>query len=358
MPHEEEPMFYGNNVVYDSCYMAISEDENLTNMAENLEGAIARTAAKTSSGRDPAVEDGQLWTRRYELVFLLEGTWPDICGKVSKIKTPTDVYDMLKIWLEQDRLNHSYVARVLLRSSAAPATSNQLNERRRRGRELHEAYIEADKFRQECAAKLETAKRAMFQVRTEDDKAAVQEQLIKRSERLAKAETDLEAAKARYEDNQRLLEQGEAYFARSEFVQFCRSERYRLTALNLANALAGLPEIGWRQSMLRCQKEPCTGANGPAMQEFNAIERIVRSGTRKSELVKHAERWLRAHAKSKSYAISELRKNWYYLQKAIQTAVEARTWSRDLPSVITKEYWRRKNSPTDVHRLFAEEEAL
>ena len=87
------------------------------------------------------------------------------------------------------------------------------------------------------------------------------------------------------------------------------------------------------------------------MQEFNAIERIVRSGTRKSELVKHAERYLRAQAKSKSYAISELRKNWYYLQKAIQTVVEARTRSRDLPYAITKEYWRRKNSATDARPL-------
>ena len=98
---------------------------------------------------------------------------------------------------------------------------------------MHEAYIEADKFRQECAAKLETAKRALFHVRTEDDKAAVQEQLIKRSERLAKAETDLETSRARYEDNQRLLEQREAYFARSEFVQFCRRIRLKLNAPHL-----------------------------------------------------------------------------------------------------------------------------
>ena len=93
------------------------------------------------------------------------------------------------------------------------------------------------------------------------------------------------------------------------------------------------------------------------MQEFNEIRRIVQSGTRKSELIKHAERWLKDQG-SKSHAVSELRKNWYYLRKAIHAALEARTRTPDLASEITKDYRRRKSSPSNIDLLFAEEEAL
>ena len=119
-------MLCGNKMITDAIYMAINGSDDMPNMANNLEGVITQTAAKNSLGRESAVEDGQLWTRRYELVFLFEGTWPDIGGKVSKIKTATDVYDMVKVWQEQDRQTHSYVAKVLLRSSAAPAHRHTL----------------------------------------------------------------------------------------------------------------------------------------------------------------------------------------------------------------------------------------
>ena len=92
-----------------SLYMAITGDDDTINMANNLRGFDHTDACQeeTRRGGTALLKDGQLWTRRYELVFLFEGTWPDIGGKVAKIKTSADVYDMLKVWLEQDRQNHS-----------------------------------------------------------------------------------------------------------------------------------------------------------------------------------------------------------------------------------------------------------
>jgi hypothetical protein len=94
------------------------------------------------------------------------------------------------------------------------------------------------------------------------------------------------------------------------------------------------------------------------MQEFDAIRSIVRSGTRKSQLVKHAQQWLGSKGKTKSHAVAELQKNWYYLRKAIQSALDASTRTRDLPFVITRDYRDRVARATNVDRLFAEEEAL
>ena len=319
---------------------------------------VRRTAAKKELGRKLSIQDGRLWGQRDSLVFLVEATWPEIGGKLPRIKTVSDVYEVLKVWEEQNRHNTNYVAQTLLRKSATPASANELNERRRRGGELHVAYLDAEQARNKCRTALETAQRTLSPDLSETDRATVEEQISKRTEKLAKAEAELATAQARDHAMQELIDQGETYFARAEFAQFCRSRRYRLTPVNVANALAGLPYIGCRQSIQRCLKQAPSGANGGAMQEFTAIEKIVRSGTRRSELIKHAERWLKSQRNSKSYEVSELRKNWYYLQKSIQAALDARTRTWDLPFEITKDYRRRKIQPSNIDILFAEEEAL
>jgi hypothetical protein len=318
----------------------------------------AEDGPKKVLGRKLSIEDGRLWGQRDSLVFLVETSWPEIGGKLARIKTISDVYDVLKVWEEQNRHNTNSVAQTLLRKSTTPATANELNERRRRGGEMHVACLASDQVRDKCRTALETAQRALSPDLSETDRATVEEQIAKRTQKLAKAEAELESAQARDHDAQELIEKSETYFARAEFAQFCRSKRYRLTPLNVANALAGLPYVGCRQSILRCQRQTPSGANGGAIQEFSAIEKIIRSGTRRSELIRHAEQWLKSTQNSKSHVVSELRKNWYYLEKAIQAALEARIRTDDLPFEITKDYRRRKSQPSNIDILFAEEEAL
>jgi hypothetical protein len=348
----------GNNEEHKSTDAAIKHNHSLPYMAKNLNEKQYEERVESPSGRKQAIDDGRLWGQRDALVFLLEVTWPHIGGNLMRIKTPADVYETLKVWEEQNRHNTSYVAQTLLRPTATPATANTLNERRRRGGELHIEYLEAEKLRNHCRTALETAQRAFSPDLSPSDKATVEEQITKRTEKLTKAEQALALTQARDREIQELTEQGEAYFARSEFAHFCKSKRYRLTPLNVANALAGLPQIGWRQSMQRCQKQACPGVDGGAMQEFNAIRQIVQTASRKSQLAKHAEQWLISKGKTKSHTVVELRKNWFYLQKAIKAALEARTRKRDLPYVIIKDYRDRQVRATNVDRLFAEEEAL
>ena len=96
------------------------------------------------------------------------------------------------------------------------------------------------------------------------------------------------------------------------------------------------------------------------MQIFDAIRRIVQSCTRKSELIKHAERWLKhpVGISSKSYGVSELRKDWFYLRWSIKTVLEAGSRTRDLPYAIAREYWDRKAKATNVDRLLEEGERI
>jgi hypothetical protein len=94
------------------------------------------------------------------------------------------------------------------------------------------------------------------------------------------------------------------------------------------------------------------------MQVFDTIRRIVASRTRKSLLVDHAGQWLKSQRGSKSFGVTELKKNFYYFRAAIETVLKSNPRGRDLPYTIAKEYMERKNHISNIDILFAEDEAL
>src|SRR5438094_6080653 len=55
---------------------------------------------------------------------------------------------------------------------------------------------------------------------------------------------------------QKQLEELDALFVQSELLRFLDNTRYPITPLNVATAIAGFPEMGWRRSFLLCRKEP------------------------------------------------------------------------------------------------------
>ena len=330
----------------------------MDNVAENIMAFIAEGDSKPRRGRQCAIEDGRLWAYRDSLVGLLETTWAEVGDKIPRIKKPADVYEALRAW-ERDHRDHLlYVTRALLRSSGSPATIKSLNEKRRRMQALNVSAYSASEHLQKCCAFVNTAIRALNTPCSEKEQAIIDEKLKERAIVAARAANAYLALKEQQEEMAEHIRDCEAHFARSEFCRFCRSKRYRLTPKNTADALAGVPEIGWRQSAKRCKKEACVGSGGGSIQVFETIRQIVQSCARKPDLLRHAERWLRAQRKAKSFGTSELQTNWYYLRLAIKASLEAGIRSRDLPFAITREYEKRRYHPSNPEVVFAEEERI
>jgi hypothetical protein len=66
----------------------------------------------------------------------------------------------------------------------------------------------------------------------------------------------------------------EAHFAQTELLEFVLSERYVYTPLNFANAAAGLPHMGWRNSFRLCLRgavSPETSINYLLVEAVNII---------------------------------------------------------------------------------------
>lgn len=315
---------------------------------------------KRRPGRPLAVDDAMLVSARDQLVFLFETTWEHVGERLPWIKKPADVLETLQVWKTDNRHNHYYVAQLLLRPSTVAVEARDLASLRDQLRISNVRARDTWEVCEDCRKALETAQRALGDGLSDEDKVKVQDQIARRSEKLAKAEADYRSAHDRQKQIQESLNDAESSFARSEFVRFIKSNRYRLTPLSTANALAGLPYVGWRQSALRCKKHPAAGSNGLSIQVFNAIRRIANSCPRRSELIGHAECWLKDRKNRKSLGADELRKKFYYFRWAIKTVLEAeeRVMTRGLPFAITREYWKRVNQPSPVDQLFEEEERI
>src|SRR5258708_3399415 len=307
------------------------------NMAEKILGLVSQEKPKPRPGRPIAIDDGRLLGARDYLVWLFEETWADVGERLRWIKKPGDVLDAIRVWDNPNSSTGShYIAKCLLRPSSVPVTQKWLSARRLELGKLNSAVRDAYDTREKCREALEKAERALSDQLSDSDKAAVLDQISRRGTKLSDAKAGYDSLDKQQRDVQELVLDGEASFARDEFARFCGSNRYRLTPMNIANAMAGLPYIGWRQSATRCKKHPSTHGEGQSIQIFRMIERIVRSRVRRADLVGQAEKCLRDKKTKKSIWASELREKWYYLRWAIKPVLDAdtRVSSRNLPVAI------------------------
>jgi hypothetical protein len=107
----------------------------------------------------------------------------------------------------------------------------------------------------------------------------VKEELRCRKSRLRRCRAVWRKAQGRELDLKRNLQQQEAAFARIEVIRFVKSKRYKLSLHNVANAIAGLPYMGWRQSFARCSRlEGKTIPPASFYEVFKVLEKAFRDG--------------------------------------------------------------------------------
>ena len=182
--------------------------------------------------------------------------------------------------------------------------------------------------------------------------------IYERARKLARAGQEFIALRDQEKELDILIKDGEAYFARRELFDFCRSKRYRLRPLNVANALAGLPFMGWRRSADRCRKWK-EDSGGLSFEIFRILQRIVDANVRRSDLMRDADEFLEAKRPAgKRFALADLRENRYYLRRSIKAVLGQGTRRPQLAAAISREYWKRKSNPTVVDRAFSEEERI
>jgi hypothetical protein len=184
-------------------------------------------------------------------------------------------------------------------------------------------------------------KRARKQRRKELWKISAEHQKLADSEKRLKA-------------RQRSLE---GSFARQELFRFIKSKRYELTPLHFANAIAGLPHMGWRQSMRRNAHSRCLIVNGSSYQVFKAVRYLVESLNKKTEknLVKSFRESIRLLPSRYRLPQQEFAKNWLYLERAIHQSFRTKPPRKALPCEITKCYFQQLQTQSYLDTVLAEQ---
>jgi hypothetical protein len=131
--------------------------------------------------------------------------------------------------------------------------------------------------REELVRSCIDAENALKQV-SEQDSEDIQAECNHRRERLLQLEENLRRTESTSKELDKKVLDQETYWYCSQLLDFlCGKKKYAMEALNLANALAGLPHMGWRESFARCSKMPrCSPFAQLPYQVFEVVSRIWR----------------------------------------------------------------------------------
>jgi len=314
--------------------------------------------ASRPRGRPSQLSDPQLHNRRDQLVEIFEGTWGEIGWELQRCKKADDlirIFDPVVVpgsWFRD-------AMKVFCHPSSEPASGATLRKVRAEWRSLAEPIRAADESNRRAEEQLRQVNWALTQAHGRSRR------IVKRARKKRRKEAWKAAQQYRTLDNtdrrlKALLRDLEASFARHELLRFLKSKRYSLRPLNLANATAGLPSMGWRQSMRRTAKAPCAIATGRMYQIFKAIRYLASNANKKTEngLVITFEDCIPSLPSRYQLPKAELAEKWFYLERALRQAYRTKLHPKALPFEITKRYFKQLQSQSQVDMVLAEQARL
>ncbi|MGC1648846.1 MAG: hypothetical protein WA741_23755 [Candidatus Sulfotelmatobacter sp.] len=198
----------------------------------------------------PTIEDDTLCGHRDELVWLLSAMW-GYCG--WQIQNATTV-DELRQAFEPLRGHPS--GRLVAPFLHATSITSNSGEIRSLKRSQGEAVGSARGAQETCDACSEIARRVELALNQAGPipPPILQAELIKAWTGTSKARNELAAAQAALKAIERDLAEKSASFAQSELLDYITKKKYARDPLGLADAMAGLPDMGWETSHDRCSK--------------------------------------------------------------------------------------------------------
>lgn len=293
-------------------------------------------------------------TRRDQLLQLFEGDWGRFGLELLRCQNPTDLIRILSPFL------NSYASQtisIFCHPSEETASRDDLKKTRNELRALVQPSYEVEESKRRVQEELREI--AQAKAKREQRHIIVQAQKEKRKEAW-EAEKQLRVISSSERDLRNQLKKQESSFGRQELFTFLKSERYELTPLSVANAMASLPYSGWRQSMRRITKISRNIEDGLHVQIFKAIRFLSESASKQSEkdIVPIFRAGVPLLPNRYKLARIDLAKKWYFLENAIR---QSRKKTQD-PTIrhfpITELYFKNFVSATEVEKIVAKQRQI
>lgn len=312
-------------------------------------------------GRPSAISDTELACRRQEIQSKLEEYWGEVAWACMHSRTPEDIRKAFAIF----RLSGTTSGRLvecLTRASFEKVTAAGVAASRQK-------YWQARQIAQECGERynqiakkveqLERAKNELLNPPRSNPPSAreatknlryINDEITKHLNEAERLKSELDQARTEEDSLYEELQIRESAFARNEVLNFLRSKRYALTPRKFALAIAGLPFMGWRQSMKRTTKL-AEGSEDwptrPAYEYFLAFQYMfkgrrlqTREGVVKL-LNKEIPRLPRIHHNAKADMIE----NRPWLREALTKLKREPLLTKKLPFVLSSAFWKAVDRP-------------
>lgn len=235
-------------------------------------------------GRPTIGDDLLAWSRNAWRAFF-EEFWPDIGGALLSIRNrrASTIRDVRDAFAALRGCPNAAVATAFWSGSPATCDDKTLRRERKRGSEIHlkirKSYYRHDELLQ-LHREAELAVDGTSAENNKEIREGIRVEADRRKRSLLEFAEDLARLEDEYRDLDTKVRNLEAYFYSSELLDFLHSPRCSLNPHNLANALAGLPYMKWRQSRTRCSVLP---KESYARFPFRIVRVISRIWARRSE---------------------------------------------------------------------------
>jgi len=323
----------------------------LTDLFADVEEPVKRRGPHT------ALTDNQILGRREQFVGVFEGLWGEMGWELQRCKKEADLLRALRPLNEVPSVEQ--LVSVFFRECPGRASAANVRKVRSKLRKVQLEYRDADAGQRRDLEQLQRIDALLSHSPNNSLRIIKRAQKNQRKEASASKLKWLVLSRVQ-KDLTGQLRGLEAGFARQEILRFCKSKRYELNPLNLANAAAGLPFMGWRQSMRRCTKQRRTIADGKDYQIFKAVRFIVANAPKHSENTLVAEFRENIPQLPSRYRIArvELANQWLFLERAIRSAFRTKPHLRAFPFEITKRYFQQIRSRSQIDIILAEQKKL
>ena len=311
----------------------------------------------------PTIADNFLLGHRNWWLSFFEECWPEIgfgLLAIRKRKTGT-IEDVRKVFQSLRGGSRSDHVRAFLCGSPEKTDGKTLRANQRAVSELRTEIQKLEDRRSELEWRCAEAERALAQA-SEQEKETIRTLADARNQSLRELDEKLAHSQAQLKELEQRLENQQTYWFCSQLLDFLCQARYAVRPLPLANAMAGLPGMGWRASFARTSRmKRSPGEARFAYRVFETISRMWRRRPRNLQTAptKFFREQILRMPDDRTGIRGDLCRDWRDLRLAIEESWNARHSEDFMPYAITLAFLRNRLRPkTEKERMLDEHEAL
>ena len=334
---------------------------------ESLLSGFAPANEQGRLGRPPALNDDELRQRRDQLQGIFAAHWPIIGWNLQRARKPLHIADALR---PLAGLNNPTIELLLSDSFKKPMPDgfllvrqeckrlySQLAETQRAVSEANTKVIEARNALEQAHNFFAVARDSYSEARKKRKATASflkeRERWLRRCEsvqiQLSKREKHLIECTEIARGIEKAIKEIQAHFAQTELLSFVLSERYAFSPQTFANAVAGLPHMGWRTSIRRCSPARCETKASINYLIFEAVKSIL-EGAKPASAEEAASEIRRQISKRNQFGSVKdfIGEDWPGLERAVLAVWNSSIRADSRPYKITSLFLEALRAPKRV----------